>query len=190
MTASPKFPNGCDKGYTLNEETRKMVVDYNYLLITPVCTFGDLCSHIDNLPEEILLHEDPENVYSDIKSALCRLTSTTDPVELPATIKKYLNKLYGYFSNRKSKDRFLKLFNRELEAAQTRLQNRKVAQARRNTYQKAQMLGTTLTNIGLDEFEEEFTNGATSAPTTQRVSTSASTTQVSPNAPTPIEKAT
>lgn len=73
---------------------------------------------------------------------------------------------------------------------QTRLQNRKVAQARRDTFQKAQMLGTILTNIGPDEFEEEFTNGATSAPTTQRVSTSASTTQVSPNAPTPIEKAT
>ncbi|CAO3699169.1 unnamed protein product [Rhizopus stolonifer] len=161
MATSPKLPNDCDKSYILNEETRKKVMKFDYLLIKAVSNFGDLWSHIDSLPEELLLNENPESMDNEIKTALYKLISEDYSIVLPVKIREYIRKVYGYFSNRKTKERFLKAFNRKVEASEPRLQEREVAQARKNTYQKAQLLGTSLTTKGLDEFEREYIDAPT-----------------------------
>ncbi|KAG1061685.1 hypothetical protein G6F42_027613 [Rhizopus arrhizus] len=65
-------------------------------------------------------------------------------------------------------------FNNEVEANQPRVNARKVAQERNNTYLQAQLLGATFTRQGLDEFEQEYTNNinprSTQASTSHRSS--------------------
>lgn len=62
------------------------------------------------------------------------------------------------------------------------MQERKIAKARKDTYQKARLLGTTLTNKRLDEFEEEYINNANSAIEEEEEEEEAPAIQVSPEA--------
>lgn len=102
---------------------------------------------------------------------------------LPVNIKEFIRKVYGYFSKRKTKAKFLKAFNDEVEANQPRVNARKVAQERNNTYLQAQLLGVTFTRQGLDEFEQEYTNNIN--PHSPQASTSQHSPQTSatPNSP-------
>ncbi|KAI9262807.1 hypothetical protein EDC94DRAFT_584234 [Helicostylum pulchrum] len=168
MTTIPKFPSEADKEYYLS----------------PVSTFTDMNSMIDGLPEDVLLTEDPQNVYNVIKTALFTLVNLDGTIVLPVNIKKFIRKVYGHFSRRKTKAKFLKAFNNEVEANQSRVNARKVAQERNNTYLQAQLLGVTFTRQGLDEFEQEYTNNIN--PHSPQASTShhspqASTTPDSPD---------
>ncbi|OBZ84462.1 hypothetical protein A0J61_07484 [Choanephora cucurbitarum] len=161
MTGSPKFPRNGDNNYLLSEEMRRAFVKQDYLLRMPVSSFGDFASHLNNLPEDKLLELNSEDVYVDIKSALYKImTNTKQFIEIPAAIKPFVQQTYNYFSSKKAKDRFMKEYKLEVESKEPRIRQRKIAQARKNTYQKAQFLGIDLTNKGLDEFAQEYSNAS------------------------------
>lgn len=158
MTIIPKFPNEADKEYYISDDIRKKIIKCDYLLTGPVSTFADMNSMIDGLPEDVLLAQDPQNVYNDIKTALFNLINVDGSIVLSIDIKEFIRKTYDHFSKRKTKAKFLKASNNEVEANQPRVNARKVAQELNDTYLQAQLLGATFTRQGLDEFEQEYTN--------------------------------
>lgn len=182
VAGSPKFPRDGDNNYLLSEEMRRAFVKQDYLLRMPVSSFGDFTSHISNLPEDKLLELNSQNVYEDIKSALYKImTNKIQSLEIPAVMKPFIQQTYNYFSSKKGKDRFMKEYKLEVESKEPRIRQRKIAQAQKDTYQKAQFLGINLTNRGLEEFAQEYSN--TSDPTSHQ-SPEATTTDHLPQAST------
>ena len=165
---SLKFPRDGDNNYLLSEEMRRVFVKQDYLLRMPVSSFGDFTSHINNLPEDKLLESNPEDVYEDIKSALYEImTNNKQSIEIPAMIKPFIQQTYNYFSSKKGKNRFIKEYKLEIESKEPRIRQRKVAQARKDTYQRARFLGINLTNKSLEDFAQEY-NSNTSDPTSHQ----------------------
>jgi hypothetical protein len=64
MATIPKFSNDADKEYYLSEEAqKKKVIKHDYLLTVRVCTFADVNSMLDLMPEDVFATELPENVH-------------------------------------------------------------------------------------------------------------------------------
>lgn len=91
MVGSPKFPRDGDKEYTLTPEIRNKFTEFNYILTMPVSRFCDLQYHIDCIPEEELIKDNPEEIYSYIKAALYNIMDNKDQsVVLPSKINMFI----------------------------------------------------------------------------------------------------
>ncbi|KAG2206414.1 hypothetical protein INT46_006964 [Mucor plumbeus] len=162
MVGSSKFPRDCDKEYTLTPEARNKFTECNYILTMPVSSFGDLQYHVDCIPEDELMKDNPEEIYSYIKAALYTIMDSKDQsVALPSNIDIFIQKVYSYFSLRKTKDSFIKEYKRRMDENEPRVSKRKIAKERQEAYEKAQRLGNALTMRGLNEFQDQYIDGAT-----------------------------
>lgn len=177
MVGSPKFPRDGDKEYTLTPEIRNKFTEFNYILTMPVSRFCDLQYHIDCIPEEELIKDNPEEIYSYIKAALYNIMDNKDQsVALPSKINMFIQRVYSYFSLRKTRDQFIKDFKRTIDEIQPRVNKRKIAKERQEAYEKAQRLGNALTIRGLNEFQNEYIDDATSSAAEEEATTQVSGT--------------
>jgi hypothetical protein len=106
-------------------------------------------------------------------------------IALPENINSFIQKVCCYSSSRKTKDRFIRVYKQEVEANEPILQERKVIKAQKETYVKAQLLGTALTNRGLNKFGNQYIN---TAATTRISTTSASATAEATASTSPMKK--
>lgn len=171
MTIVPKYPREADRDFYLIDKIQKITIESEYLLTGPVSTFHDINSIIDGLPEQVLMNEEPENIYNALKTSLFNLINLNGSKMLPVNIREYIRKVYNFFSSRKTRAKFVKAFGNEVEANQPRINARKVAQERSNTHLQAQLLGVTFTRQGLDEFEQEYSSNTNHHSTSQASTT-------------------
>ncbi|KAG1161702.1 hypothetical protein G6F36_013920 [Rhizopus arrhizus] len=143
----------------------------------PVSSFGDLQYHIDCIPENELMKSIPEEIYSKIKAALYKIMNSTDQsIALPSDINIFIQKVYNYFSFRKTKGSFIQEYKRTMVENEPRVNKRKIAKERQEAYEKTQRLGSALTMRDLNEFQDQYIDGATGSIAEEETTTEVSGT--------------
>ncbi|CEP19541.1 hypothetical protein [Parasitella parasitica] len=97
-------------------------------------------------------------------------------VALPSKINMFIQRVYSYFSLRKTRDQFIKEYKRTMDENEPRVNKRKIAKERQEAYEKAQRLGNALTMRGLNEFQNQYIDGATSSAAEEEATTQVSGT--------------